>query len=203
MLLFQKRFHEGLLDGSITLTFRAWQKMLVKPGGRYRCHPLGVLEVDEVTLVRFGAIDDDDARRAGFTDRVELGSYIATRAAPDDDLQLVRVRLHHGGDGDRVPLALIAELTDGERAAIAQALARLDQRGDAPWTSKTLQLIGKHPRSAASKLAAMVRRDTASFKADVVKLKKLGLTQSFEVGYEVSPRGVAFLDGLKKKSKKK
>ena len=31
------------------------------------------------------------------------------------------------------------------------------------------------------------------FKAGVVKLKKLGLTQSFEVGYELSPKGRAFL----------
>jgi hypothetical protein len=30
----------------------------------------------------------------------------------------------------------------------------------------------------------------------VVKLKKLGLTQSFEVGYEVSPRGLAFLGAV-------
>jgi len=203
MLLFEKRFHKGLLDGSITLTFRVWRRPLVKPGGRYRCHPLGVLEVDEVSVVQFGAVADEEARSAGFEDRIDLGRYLAARAVPAFDLPLVRVRLHHGGDGDRVPIALSAELTDADRQLIVEALAKLDRRSDAPWTKKTLQLIGEHPRIAASKLAAMVKRDTASFKADVVKLKKLGLTQSFEVGYEVSPRGVAFLDGLKKKSKRR
>ena len=62
-----------------------------------------------------------------------------------------------------------------------------------PWTRETLRLIAKHPRIAASKLAAKVERETLPFKVDVRKLKKLGLTQSFEVGYEISPRGRAFL----------
>ena len=39
----------------------------------------------------------------------------------------------------------------------------------------------------------MVGRETAPFKLDVRKLKALGLTRSFAVGYEVSPRGLAYL----------
>ncbi|MFP8878572.1 MAG: hypothetical protein VCE43_03450 [Myxococcota bacterium] len=35
--------------------------------------------------------------------------------------------------------------------------------------------------------------ETRVFKADVRKLKNLGLTISCEVGYEISPRGRAFL----------
>ena len=46
MLLFKKPFFAGLQSGAITLTFRRWQKPHVRPGGRYRCHPIGVLEVD-------------------------------------------------------------------------------------------------------------------------------------------------------------
>ncbi len=64
---------------------------------------------------------------------------------------------------------------------------------DAPWTRTTLKLIEKNPRVAASKLAAKLGRETLEFKTDVRKLKKLGLTQSFEVGYELSPRGKAYL----------
>jgi len=60
--------------------------------------------------------------------------------------------------------------------------------------------IEKHPQIAASKLAAKVGRETAPFKVDVRKLKKLGLTQSFEVGYEISPRGRAYLDAAKKRA---
>ena len=38
-----------------------------------------------------------------------------------------------------------------------------------------------------------VGRDTLAFKANVRKLKGLGLTESLAVGYRLSPRGVAVL----------
>jgi hypothetical protein len=54
-------------------------------------------------------------------------------------------------------------------------------------------------RIAASKLAASLGRETLPFKEDVRKLKRLGLTQSFEVGYEVSPRGRVVMKALARK----
>ena len=54
MLLFQKRFHTGLVQGDVTVTFRRWDKPRVKPGGRYRCHPIGVLEVDRGSRLTLG-----------------------------------------------------------------------------------------------------------------------------------------------------
>jgi hypothetical protein len=57
----------------------------------------------------------------------------------------------------------------------------------------TLALIEQHPRRRAPDLAALVGRETTPFKIDVRKLKALGLTRSFEVGYELSPRGREFL----------
>ena len=194
MLLFKKPFHAGLVAGSVTLTFRRWDKPHVRAGGRYRCHPIGVLEVDDVRLVRVGEIDERDAKAAGFADRAALLEFL--RSGPkgedvSDATEVYRVQLHHGGDGDRVEIALEADLSKNDIAAIANKLARLD--GKAPWTAKTLRLIAKHPRVAASQLAKKLRRETLAFKVDVRKLKKLGLTQSFEVGYELSPRGRAFL----------
>jgi hypothetical protein len=64
-----------------------------------------------------------------------------------------------------------------------------------------MALIDRFPRVAASKLAAKIGRETAPFKVDVRKLKKLGLTQSFEVGYEISPRGRAYLAATAKKTR--
>lgn len=191
MLLFKKAFWDGLTSGAITLTFRRWQKPHVRVGGRYRCHPIGVLEVDAVDRVRAGAITASDARRAGFASVAELRAYLEELGPLDDDSELWRVELHHGGDGDRVELALEDQLTPEDVAAITAKLARLDR--DTPWTDKTLELIRKHPRVAASKLAAKLGRETLPFKVDVRKLKRLGLTQSFEVGYEISPRGRAYL----------
>jgi hypothetical protein len=196
MLLFQKRFHEGLTSGSVTLTFRRWRRPHVRAGGRYRCHPIGVLEVDEVREVQVAEISEADARASGFTARAELIEYMKT--ASEEPLlpssRVFRIALHHGGDGDRVSLALEEQLTAEDVQQITARLARLDaQRA---WTAETLNIIRERPRVAASQLAAALGRETLPFKVDVRKLKKLGLTQSFEVGYEISPRGRAYLAAL-------
>jgi hypothetical protein len=197
MLLFKKPFHEGLVNGTITLTFRRWEKPHVRAGGRYRCHPIGVLEVEDIRSVTVGSIDTGDAKKAGFSSREELLAYLGELGRFDDSTPVYRVALHHGGDGDRVALALDDKLTADDVQTIATKLARMD--GKKPWTRKTLSLIAAHPRVAASKLAAKVGRETPEFKADVVKLKKLGLTQSFEIGYEIAPRGRAYLEATRRR----
>ncbi|MCW2796932.1 MAG: uncharacterized protein JWM79_2429, partial [Nocardioides sp.] len=60
-------------------------------------------------------------------------------------------------------------------------------------TLATLEIIRRRPRTRAPDLAAELGRERDPFKIDVRKLKNLGLTRSFEVGYEVSPRGSAYL----------
>lgn len=193
MLLFKKRFHAGLVDGRVTRTFRVWEKPHVKVGGRYRVHPIGVVEALAVSRVALGALTDTDARAGGFESKAELLEYLApvAKAPLTDATEVFDVTLRHAGDGDRVWLALEDTLTKAEVLALQARLTKWD--GRAPWTMTTLKLIKRRPHVAASKLAASLGRETLPFKADVVKLKKLGLTQSFEVGYEVSPRGVAFL----------
>jgi hypothetical protein len=194
MLLFKKPFHSGLVAGTIRLTFRRWDKPHVRAGGRYRCHPIGVLEVDDVRRVPIADIGERDAELAGFASRAALVEFLRSGPRGDDladDTEVYRVELHHGGDGDRVASALDDRLDADAIAAIASKLARLDRK--TPWTRATLRQIARHPRVAASKLAAKLGRETQAFKIDVRKLKRLGLTQSFEVGYELSPRGRAFL----------
>ena len=201
MLLFQKRFHQGLIDGSVTLTFRRWEKPHVKPGGRYRCHPIGVLEVDRIERVRVADITDDDARRSGFASRDALLDYI--RSGPGGKVggktELFRIELHHGGEEDRVAIALDDRLSAEDVEAITAKLARMDAKGE--WTRTTLRLIQKNPRVVASKLAGMVGRERLPFKVDVRKLKRLGLTQSFEIGYDLSPRGRAYLAAITRRKR--
>jgi hypothetical protein len=192
VLLFKKAFFEGLTSGAITLTFRRWQKPHVRPGGRYRCHPIGVLQVDAVERVTIARISEEDARACGFATRAELVAYLTELGPLDDTTDVFRVALHHGGDGDRVEIATQASLEDSDVAAITAKLARMDR--PTKWTAKTLAIIERNPRIAASKLAAKLGRETLPFKVDVRKLKRLGLTQSFEVGYEISPRGRTYLD---------
>jgi|SRR5581483_1529122 len=186
MLLFQKRFFAGLQSGAITLTFRRWEKPHVKPKGRYRVHPIGIVQVDALSIVDEKDLTDEDARKSGFADLAELRGYLIVKDAP-----LYKVTLHHAGDGDRVDLADEDDLDAEAVREIRKRLARLDK--PAPWTRRTMKLIAANPRVAASKLAKKLKRETLPFKVDVRKLKKLGLTMSFEVGYELSPRGRKFM----------
>jgi hypothetical protein len=199
VLLFQKRFHAGLVDGSIQVTVRQWDRPHVRVGGRYRVHPIGVVEVDAVEQVPVRELSEADAKSAGFSSRAELLAYMkpAAKGRFGAATRVFRIRLHHGGDGDRVEIALDDQLSPEDCDRLRDRLAKMDSRGPkggrGPWTRAVLALIEAHPRTAASQLALKVKRPTLDFKDDVRKLKRLGLTQSFEVGYEVSPRGRAFL----------
>ena len=77
-------------------------------------------------------------------------------------------------------------------AGSARRARRASDRGPA----QTLAIIDGQPEVRAPDLAAELGRDTASFKRDVRKLKELGLTESLEIGYRLSPAGRALLDGL-------
>jgi hypothetical protein len=57
-------------------------------------------------------------------------------------------------------------------------------------------MIRDRPGVRAADLAGDFGRETLPFKRDVRRLKELGLTESLEVGYRLSPRGRAFLATL-------
>ncbi len=191
-MLFKQRFWEGLADGSITLTFRRWTRPQVRAGGRY-VTPAGVLEVEDVGEIEPADITDDDARRAGFADRAELVGQLRGPEAG----HLFRIAFHHAGEDPRVALREDAGLAPAEVDGLAARLDRLDRASShGPWTRATLELIASHPERRAGDLAAMVGREIQPFKTDVRKLKALGLTESLEVGYRLSPRGEALLAQL-------
>jgi DNA-binding IclR family transcriptional regulator len=62
-----------------------------------------------------------------------------------------------------------------------------------PWTYAVLRAIAEHPGLRAADLAETFGRERLAFKRDVRKLKELGLTESLEIGYRISPRGQAVL----------
>lgn len=196
-MLFKQRFHAGLVDGSITLSFRTWSSRRVKVGGRYKLARLGLLGVDAVDEVRLRDIPPRDARAAGFTDREELATYLSQTAKRRvrADQKLYRVRLHFAGPDTDADPAQDSDLSSAQAEELVKRLARMDHTSQhGAWTEQTLHLIEKHPHTAAARLAQRVGRETLVFKVEVRKLKKLGLTESFDVGYSISPRGRAFLD---------
>ena len=75
-------------------------------------------------------------------------------------------------------------------------MARIDATRPTPWTTRYLQLIADHPGIVSRVLARQVDADVLPFKRRVRQLKELGLTESLEVGYRLSPRGRAVLECL-------
>jgi Mn-dependent DtxR family transcriptional regulator len=57
------------------------------------------------------------------------------------------------------------------------------------WTRPTLRLIGECEGEVSTTLAERLGRDRTCFKADVRKLKALGLTESLETGYRLTALG--------------
>ena len=189
-MLIPIRTLEEIAAGRVDLAFRRWARPAVKAGGSQRSS-LGVVRFDAVDPVELGDVTDAEARRAGFADHAALAEELARHR----DGQLYRIRLHREGDDPRIALRESSALTDDDVATITARLDRLDRASShGVWTRATLALVRDRPATRAPDLAASVGRETQPFKLDVRKLKNLGLTISLRVGYELSPRGRAYLD---------
>ena len=191
-MLFRASQWDGLRDGSITVAFRRWKRPTVKAGGRLRS-PAGVLAIHSVDAIDESSITMEDAHRAGFP---SVEAVINELRPPQDGYRLYRIGFERAGDDDRVELRNDSALDDAARSTIQRRLDRMDAASRwGPWTRRVLALIDERPGVRAGDLAADVGRERLAFKADVRKLKALGLTESLEVGYRLSPRGRAFLHG--------
>jgi hypothetical protein len=189
MLLPPKVAH-GVADGSVTLAFRRWRKQDVSVGSTFRTVS-GVVRVDDVGVVDPDAITDQEAVAAGWQDADRLRRQLDKVT----EGETYRVVLSWAGPDPRVALRESTDLSDDDVAAIDAKLARLDRASShGPWTMATLDIIRRRPHTRAPDLAAEMGRERDPFKIDVRKLKNLGLTRSFDVGYEVSPRGTSYLE---------
>ena len=159
--------HGAVADGTLTVTFRTWKRPMVKVGGRYRVGPTTV-EVTSLERVPLAAVPAEHRARLGDADPVWRIDF--HRVEPEEPPSL-------------------------PREEIERRLSRLDRASShGPWTRTTLELIRDHPGVVSTTLAAEVGRERFAFKADVRKLKALGLTQSLEIGYRLTPIGEAFLE---------
>lgn len=202
-MLIPKAIAEGVRDGRVTTQYRRWDTPRVKVGGT-QLTPAGLLRFTRVTRVPdVEKISDRAARAAGVKDAVALRKLLTPRDpdAPRRERSarggehVYRVHLEWAGEDPR--LTLREEIPDdAELTAIAKRLARLDARETGPWTRDILAWIRDHPHIVSKELAAERGVELLPMKADIRKLKGMGLTISHEVGYELSPRGSAYLDWL-------
>jgi hypothetical protein len=182
---------DHIAAGTVTVAFRRWRRARVRPGTRLRT-AIGLVEIQSVRVVSLDEISEDDARMAGSATRDELLAFLAGREG-----DVYRIELRPAGADPRIALRANDRLTDGELADIRARLARMDQSAKyGPWTVAILRLIAEHPAVRAPDLAARLGWETQAFKRHVRKLKELGLTESLEVGYRISPRGQVVLTHL-------
>jgi hypothetical protein len=194
-MLFAGSDRDGVAGGRITVAYRRWAEARVVPGRIYRTNA-GRIEIESVSQVNPDLIVDDDADVAA----ADRGNARDVRRRLRDNEEwptfLIRFHLVEGPD-PREELASNADLSAAEVEELTGKLAKLDELNrHGAWTTGTLRLIAARPATRAGDLAAELGRDLAGFKSDVRKLKNLGLTRSLEVGYELSPRGEAYLGSI-------
>jgi hypothetical protein len=185
-MLFRQAQWPGLADGSITVAFRRWRRPTVRAGGTLKS-PGGLLQIDEVTVIEPADITDADAAAAGFADAAAVRDELG-RMRPEGGLH--RVRFHRLGDDPRIALRSQSELDAAELTDLRRRLGRLE------WAVPVLRLIEARPATVSTELAAELGLERQPFKQRVRRLKELGLTESLEIGYRLSPRGAAVLRTL-------
>lgn len=189
-MLFKQRILGRIAAGEVTVAFRRWRRPTVKTGGRLRT-PIGELAIRVVEATTLEDVTDTDARAAGFADRAEA---LAALAAGDGQLYRIEFRLDR--EDPRKGLALNDVLDVQAVGLIRDTLRELDRRGRGPrWTDTYLRLVHQHSGIPAGELARMAGAEKAVLKRRMRRLKDLGLTESLEVGYRLSPRGRRFVCG--------
>lgn len=183
---------DGIRAGDITLAFRRWVRPTVKAGGTLLT-AAGQLHIGGIRVVAATAITTADATRAGYPSRQALLDDLNAREAGE----IYRIELGALTADPRVALRATPAGTPDDLRDLREALRRMDARAaGGPWTVRVLRLIQRHPGRRAGDLCREMGQEMLPFKANVRKLKALGLTESLEVGYRLSPRGTALLDTL-------
>ena len=188
-MLLNRATLDAIATGEITLVYRRWKRPTVKTGGSLRT-AVGMLAIESVDRIPMRSITADDAHRAGYRTRSQLLQELSAR---EGDCYRIEVSL--GGTDPLEALRLEADLDERDLEELDRHLDRLDRSGPhGAWTRQYLSVIAEHPHVRAEDLASELGVDKPTFKTSVRRLKALGLTISHSPGYELSPRGRAYLD---------
>lgn len=182
---------EQIKAGKIKLVFRRWKRPTVRSGGTLVTRA-GQLAIDSVEKCAPGDIKPAEARAAGFNDVEELVGQLSKR-----DGSVYKISVRFIGEDPRIALRKNTRISKSEFEEIRNKLDRMDaSKVHGKWTRKYLELIRDNPEVLAADLAEQIGMDKPRFKANVRKLKALGLTESLPVGYRISPRGRTVLKKL-------
>lgn len=183
---------EKIKSGEITVLFRRWSRPGAKAGGSQMTQG-GVIGIDTVEVVTEDDITELDARDAGYGTKENLLDKLNYRDDP-----IYRLRVFFAGADPRI--ALRENLEDDDVREVIDKLDKLDKNSKrGAWTQSYLQVIQDMPATYSGMLADYLGISIPEFKPWVRKLKALGLTESLDRGYRLSPRGEKVLEALRKR----
>ena len=96
---FSADLRERVANGTITVSYRLWSRSKVKVGGLYRSGSV-MIEVDDIELLPFSSVSDEDLVLTGEADLESLRHRAAHAGPIDDDTVLFRVQFHVVGPPD-------------------------------------------------------------------------------------------------------
>ena len=190
-MLFTAATLRGLAEGTVKCTYRRWEVVRPKVGSRFTTS-VGVVEVTSITAVDDEQLTDQDAVDAGFDSVAGLVKWASGKGRGD----LYRIDIVLAGLDPRVALRSSVELAPTDVSALSARLDRMDRAAEQPWTRGTLRQIQRSSGAVSTELAAEAGQERRTYKLRVRRLKALGLTESLERGYRLSPRGQAYLAAL-------
>jgi len=190
-MLFTAATLRGLTAGRVSCTYRRWDVVRPKVGSRFTTSA-GVVEVTSIRPAEEDQLTVRDAADAGFDSVADLIQWCRAKGTGD----LYRIGITLAGPDPRIELRRADELDPADVAALKAKLDRMDRAAQHPWTRSTLRQIQRLPAVVSTELAAEVGQERQAYKLRVHRLKALGLTESLERGYRLSPRGEAYLATL-------
>jgi hypothetical protein len=90
---FAPDLRDRVADGEITVSVRLWSQPKVKVGGVYRSGNVAIA-VDDIEVLPFAALTDDDVLRSGEPDREHLRRRAAHAGPIHDDTLVHRIEFH-------------------------------------------------------------------------------------------------------------
>jgi len=174
------------------MAFRKWKRPTVKQGGTLKT-PIGLLAIEEISVVN--SVSDVELAAAGYTDRLEFEKELSK--SPGE--HLYRIKFHLAGPDPRIDLRNADTLTPEDFEKIQSKLSKFDKSERYPgWATKVLNIIHDNPGKSAGWISDLLDIEKDWLKPSIRKLKEIGLTISLDVGYNISPRGNAYLQKQKK-----
>src|SRR3954454_24463173 len=90
---FSPELRDRVADGTITVSYRLWSRPQVKAGGTYRTASVSI-EIDDIELMPFSSMTDEDLARTGEPDIETLRQRAAHSGPIHDDTLVYRVEFH-------------------------------------------------------------------------------------------------------------